>query len=688
LVSLVQPTVGHSQSKYASSDSQKGYVHWIDLYDADNQRIDPAENSRPYSPEKTCGRCHDFKTISHGWHFNSNSTENPGDAGRPGQPLIWNDPRTGTHLPLSYRDWRGTFNPSDLGLTNWQVAAKFGGYLPGVSPEIPQGSSSQNLDGSSADSQVHATIDRSHITGTLPVDCMLCHHRPGSGYSPFVWTEQIEEQNFAYAPTAALGLAVVTGNMRRLKDNFDVRSPDTQDQLPQVRYEASRFRSDGKVFIDLVRRPTNDACYYCHTELSSQAPSGSRWTHDQDVHLRAGMLCADCHHNGLDHQTVRGFETENHPVGSLAAAWSCQGCHIGNPTGLGSGQDATSLGAGDIPSLPGRLGAPLPAHRGIPPLHFEKMSCTACHSGPALSHEIQRQIVSIGHDLGHHIKRTGDELPAIFGNINLPVDANGSITPDAVHGKYTPHRLLWPSFWGLIKEGQLQPVNPELAYELIRKPLKVRRDFGEELGEVKLSLAQRREILGDDRTARMKQEELNDDQRQKIETAENAERERQVEERILAALVELESVSPGAQAVFVSGGSGYARGAEGKLSQLNSSQLGDAAQPYAWPAAHAVRPARMALGATGCQECHGKESPFFFATVQPVGIVPGQNVEPIPIHQLQQADVERLTAWSQLFDGRSWFKLLGLTALGLTGFVVLSAFAVNLSDLWRNKSTL
>lgn len=681
------PSELYSQTRYATSDSQKGYVHWIELVDEENQRIDPVESPRPYSPEKTCGKCHDFKTISHGWHFNAASSVAKSESGRPGQPLIWKDPRTGTYLPLSFRGWKGTFKPADLGLTNWQVAAKLGGYLPGFSPDTPMGSPQSDAGMVEAGDSSGSSIDRSHITGALSVDCMLCHHRPGSGYSPFVWKEQIDEQNFAYAPTAALGLAVVTGNMRRLKDDFDIRSPDAKDQLPNVEYEPAQFRSDGKVFFDLVRRPTNDACYYCHTELSSNVPMGTRWMHDQDVHLRAGMLCVDCHHNGLDHQTIRGFEGEQHSAGSLSAVWSCRGCHIGDsldsavegPTNFRPGFDAAGAS--------GRMGAPLPAHRGIPPIHFEKLSCTSCHSGPVQSETIQRQIHSIGHDLGSHSKRTGDEMPAIFGNVQLPVDSSGTVKPNAEAGKYTPHRLLWPSFWGIIRDGKTQPINPEQAYELLRKPLKIRRDFVEELSEVKLSLTQRREILGDDRIARLKTDELSEEQRQKILEAEKRERNRQVDERMLAAFAELESAYPGSQAVFVSGGTGFVRDAEGTFSQASSELLGDVARPYAWPAAHAVRPARQSLGATGCQECHAENSAFFFANIHPVGILPGQKVEPIAVHQLQQSDIQRLTAWSQMFEGRSWFKLFGFGALGLTMLVVLFALVVNLSEMWRSKAT-
>jgi hypothetical protein len=643
-----------AQSRYATSDSMKGYVHWIDLYDENNAKISPTENPRPYSPEKTCGRCHDYKTISHGWHFNASLTEAKSDSGRPGTPLIWNDPRSGTHLPLSYRGWKGTHKPQDLGLSKWQVAAKLGGFLPGMA-------SDGKVEPQTADVK---TVDRTHITGSLPIDCLLCHNRPGSGYSPFVWTEQIEDQNFQYAPTAALGLGVVTGNLRRIKDDVDLNSDEAKELLPKLVYESSKFRSDGKVFIDLIRKPASESCYYCHTNVSSDSVQGSRWLHDDDIHIRAGLQCADCHRNGLDHQTVRGFVGEQHTAGIIAGSLSCQGCHLG--------PDASTF-----VSSSGRLGAPRPEHKGMPPLHFEKLSCTACHSGPTLEMEIGRQINAQAHELGSHVKRTGDEHPAIFSNVILPNNSES---------QYTPHRMMWPSFWGVIKEGKVQPLNPEQAYELIKKPMKIRKDFVDELSEVKLSLSQRKQILGDDKAARLKPEELDEKQRELIVKAESAERKKQVDERMSAALQEIETAFPGTQAVFVSAGSGVAKGSDGKLQTITAEALGDNAKPYAWPSAHMVRPAQQSLGVNGCNECHGKDAAFFYAQLKPVPVLPGQESNSIVVHQLQGADVARLASWSQLFQGRSVFKVAGLIALGLTGLVAFSALAVNLSGLWRNSS--
>ncbi|MEZ6150868.1 MAG: hypothetical protein R3C09_12150 [Pirellulaceae bacterium] len=685
-----------AQGRYATSDSHSGYVHWIELLDANNTKVDPtAEFPQPYSPERTCGRCHEFDTISHGWHFNA--ADPSAESGRPGQPWIWSDPRSGTHLPLSYRGWEGTYHPDVLGLSRWEVAAKLGGFMPGGGVGSSQNVARRSAVGTETDSVARrsavgtelndaggadaAERDRSAITGATPIDCLLCHNNQGSGYSPFVWTEQIESQNFAYAPTVALGLAEVNGSMARLK-NFDPTAADAASKLPKLTYNTNRFRSDGKVFIDLVRKPQNNACNYCHTNVPANSLTGSRWLHDEDVHVRAGMMCADCHRNGLDHHTVRGFEGERHVAGSLIASLSCQGCHLGSETGTA-----------DPLARAGRMGAPKPAHRGLPPLHFEKLSCTACHSGPQLEQQVSRQVNSIIHRLGEHVKRTGQEFPAILGPVNLPRDyqlveedrlASENAASDT-HGKYTPHRLFWPSFWGTLSDGKVEPLNPEVAYDLVRKPLKVRKEFTEELREVSLSLAQRKELLGEAR-ARVKDDERTPKEREKVQEAEEIVREAQIEERMQAALLAIEEEFRGKQAVYVTAGTGWVRDGDSKLKVLSSEELGLAAESYAWPLAHNVRPARQALGAEGCTQCHSDEADFFFAELKPVSLVPDQDVFPVEVHELQQADMARLKNWNQLFAGRSSFKIASLIALAATCLITLSVLAWNIGTYWQRKS--
>jgi hypothetical protein len=491
---------------------------------------------------------------------------------------------------------------------------------------------------------------------------MLCHRRAGSGYSPFVWTEQIEDENFAFAPTAAMGLAQITGSMSRLKD-IDYSSPDAASKLPRVAYEKARFRGDGKVYFDVVRKPNNDACYYCHTNVEAESVVGGRWLHDEDVHLRAGLACADCHRNSLDHHTVRGYDGEEHASGQLAASFSCQGCHLG-----------ASQPEQEPVSWAGRMGAPKPAHVGLPPLHFDKLTCTACHSGPLPTAEIGRQLNSITHRLGEHVRRTGMESPGILAPIFRPLDASG---------KLAPHRQMWPSYWGLIEKDRVRVLNPELAYELIRRPLRVRRDLASELIEVSLSLTQRKELLGEDR-ARVKDEERTPEEQLKVAEAEAAMRTLQIGQQMSAALKALEEEYPDAQGVFISGGAGFVRDGDDAIKALSSEAIEAAAAPYAWPLAHNVRPARLSLGAGGCVDCHSDQAKLFNASLTPVAELPEQTVEAVAMNNLMQVDMDRMRNWNQLFAGRSLFKIVGLIALGLTCIVTLVAIAGNLSGCIRH----
>ncbi len=111
LLSVCAGRVGVAQeSRFATADSRRDFVHWIELRDGSGKPIDPADPaSPPYSPRETCGKCHDYGLISQGHHFNANAIG--GTSGRPGEPWIWTDRRSGTQIPLSYRRWPGTYHP-------------------------------------------------------------------------------------------------------------------------------------------------------------------------------------------------------------------------------------------------------------------------------------------------------------------------------------------------------------------------------------------------------------------------------------------------------------------------------------------------------------------------------------------------------------------------------------------------
>ncbi|MEZ6075223.1 MAG: hypothetical protein R3C56_05975 [Pirellulaceae bacterium] len=66
-------------------------------------------------------------------------------------------------------------------------------------------------------------------------------------------------------------------------------------------------------------------------------------------------------------------------------------------------------------------------------------------------------------------------------------------------------------------------------------------------------------------------------------------------------------------------------------------------------------------------------------------MVPDQDVFPVEVHELQQADMARLKNWNQLFAGRSSFKIASLIALAATCLITLSVLAWNIGTYWQRQ---
>jgi hypothetical protein len=648
--------VSVAQRAETRSDGDARYLHHIDLYDTDNRKI-TAESTRPYSPRNTCGRCHDYQTISHGWHFNAfeaGDADSKLNSGRDGEPWIWTDARTGTQLPLTYRDWSHSFDPSQVGLSPWDMTLKFGGRIPG-------GGIGEVHSNDQANEQVdQQDAIRWALSGSLEVDCMACHGVPGV-YDINVRRRQIEKQNFAWAPTAALRLGEIIGDVSRIRRVTDPADEAVKKKLPTVAYDARKFGLDGSVFIDLVRQPSSNACYQCHSQrLVDQQGIQERWVHDEDVHLRAGMECVDCHRNGLDHDMVRGFVGQDHSHREAMLTLSCSGCHLGS-------QDS------EDPMLrAGRLGSPKPLHQGLPPVHFEKLACTACHSGPVIRDQALRIMTSLAHGLGEKGHREGNELPAMVAGVFSKRDDN----------RVYPHKAMWPAYWGVMGDDQsITPLHPDQVYEWTRKTLRVRRDFIEELILPKLKSDQRKELLGEER-ASVDSEEWTDQERQQI-----SQRQRELgleafDEKVSASLAVIEKEVGDQTAVYVSSGQVYVANEEGtglrQVDGIDEKYTG----MITWPMAHNVRPAGWSLGVGGCTECHADDGLIFASTVSAVGPVDGDGTK-VTMASLQGVDPLQRLAWNQMFSVRKTFKYFVAGSVA----VLLSVLIVGLARLgWRTSS--
>ncbi len=647
-----------SESRFAQTGSRSQYTHWIDLYDANQRRIDPTDpKAPPYSPRRTCGRCHDYEAIATGHHFNA--IGNSAQPGRPGEPWIWTDTRTGTQIPLSYRGWEGSYKPEALGISPWDFVMKFGRHFPGggpgelVSPPAePAAKEAAAVQPAAKEAPAEAKPaaeksapdkpDRWNLSGQLEIDCMICHCNDHQ-YSMELWWKQIEDQNFAWAPTVALGLGFVEGKVSSLPDDFDPAKVEenSRNKLPTTTYTTGRVNPEKKVFFDVIRSPSDNVCYYCHTTRLVGKDAPADWTCDEDVHLRAGMTCSDCHRNGIEHHTVRGFEGEAHPTGQSVVTLSCRGCHMGGPEG-------------------GRLGAPQPQHKGLPVVHFDKLSCTACHSGPQPSQQASRIQTALAHGLGLESHDYSEDLAP---SVVEPVFQRDG-------GMLYPYRMTWPAFWGSLHKDSLTPLNPEAVYGALRNTLRVRKGqtLKEVLLDVKLSKDEKQELLGEQR-AGVADAELTEEEKAKLEERIKSKALEQFQEKLAKALGELKKIipQPEAQPVYVAGGNAYRLNEAGKPQPF----LHEAAQPYAWKLAHDVRPARASIGATGCFDCHQADTPIFEGQVTALSPVPETRPRTYAMYELAGFDKFRLDAWNQSFQGRTLFKWLGFASMGIVSLVLL-----------------
>ena len=631
-------------------DSDARYLHHIDLYDIDNRKID-ADSTRPYSSANTCGRCHEYEEISHGWHFNA---FRPGTAdGRGGEPWIWTDPRTGTQLPLSYRDWSHTYNPQKIGVSTFEMTKQFGGRIPGGNmgtgePADPDETKNTDSDSSKEEGEQDEPISRFEFSGALEVDCMICHAVSGA-YDFNSRREQIEQENFAWGPTAGLRLGAIKGNVSKIKDGSDPKDEAIQEKMPKVTYDPSRFGFDGKVFMDLVRKPSSNACYQCHSNRTvGENGIDARWIHDDDVHLRAGMDCTDCHRNGINHHIARGYDGEQNPSGATTMeTLSCVGCHMG----VDHGNDVPVNSK--VTARPGRLGSPHPAHAGLPPLHFDKLSCTACHGGPVPRDQAVRIMTSLAHGIGEEGHRTGMEFPAILG----PVYSKDS------SGKVFPNRVMWAAFWGTMVDGKITPIPPEQVYDLTRKSLRVRKDFVSELLKPKMSSSDLKKILGEDRY-KTKPDQWTSEETEKVTTAQTEEGTAVFGEKVYAALAAIEKELEVESAVYVSSGMVYAKGDEEDTVKVIDVTDDQATRMVQWPMAHNVRPAGWSLGVAGCTECHSEDAKLFTSRVAAIGPGPDDG-PPISMASLQSVNPDQRLAWNELFKGRASFKYVIASSIGI-----------------------
>jgi len=357
-------------------------VHRLAPVDAEGDKIClSAANPEAISLSKTCGQCHDVDKIHGGSHFRTGIGTNDAPVNCNYEPWFLVDEKAGSVQAFSLGGIPGVKTLSEIGLTYWQFTKNFARHFPGG--------------GAGCDTNAMAEVGRENsrwfVTGPLEPNCLACHQQDDD-YDSSEWVRQVMRENWRGAAIAASGLGYVGGMNERLDGAWDRLYPENPDdhlfKVPEkITYDRRMFDDRGRC-IFRVGKPRNERCLACHA--ASEATAGHRDV-ATDVHIQRGMKCIDCHTSGMDHRI---------------STKSCRECH----------------------TAPGGAG-PRPVHAGFPLVHFEKLSCTVCHSGVTKGGKVAQVRTARANRIGVYGRaQWATDLPYIVEPVFMK-DANGVVHP-------------------------------------------------------------------------------------------------------------------------------------------------------------------------------------------------------------------------------------------------------------------
>ncbi|NWF82377.1 MAG: hypothetical protein HXY18_00945 [Bryobacteraceae bacterium] len=565
------------------------------LRDESGNVINPSADPKvsvPYSPKQTCGAkgCHDYDKITQGFHFQQGKGEavpkefaaryqwasSPGNYGG-----NWCSP-----APL-YRQLapKKNSNPRTIDMTSFDfVTATCGNCHPGGGP-MEFDRDGKRYDHRMAEPASGLTpggdngLDGDYYkarwseTGVIEADCLLCH-QPEYDYKKR--NAQLANLNFRWAATEGAGFGAVVGKV-------------AAGEKPKVEYNKALFHENGNVTVHIAPLPRNETCLNCHAKPDWKKRGASFSAHT-DVHLAKGLKCVDCHTSGSRafDARVRGKEVHQFGKGDDPSGWvrndldntvrTCESCHE-----------------------QGTLGAPIAKHSWLPPLHLEKIACAACHiprrytkaalvqasdvfnGAPRITPPPKRiwtfydQDMAFWNHYGELDLFTAQDKPV---NEFFPSLARykGKIFPvDRVH-----------SAWVGIEEQGKPGLNQLFMKDFYGMWLAHKNDHSKYPG-----LAQIRDDNGDGMI------EVN--------------RPEEIDALLSATAAHLKATAfpmEGRRLVYVSDDRKYTSGKQFELIPMEPHEASPYASVYKY--SHNVLPARSALGAKGCIDCHSRSANFFF----------------------------------------------------------------------------
>jgi hypothetical protein len=356
-----------------------------------------------------------------------------------------------------------------------------------------------------------------------------------------------------------------------------------------VNYDRNKFQEDGKLVLHTARTPRNETCLQCH-QKPGWKKRGADFSPRLDVHLSKGLRCVDCHTAGRNASDprIRGKEVHQFGKGDDPGGFvrndldntvrDCNSCHS-----------------------EGTMGAPIANHSWLPPLHMKKIACQTCHIPKRYVKAALVQASDV-YNPAPHISPPGKKIWTFYdqqGNFwnhygdytmfTYADQPNDPYLPTLINykGKIYPGNQLHGSFVGYETEGK-----PGIQQLFMRDFVGMWNKHRSNPQKYFPQLAKIRDHNGDGAIEVNSPEEI---------------------DALLSSTKEhLQQTNyplDGKRLVWVANSRAYYSSTESRPLE----RLGHEATAYAsvFKYSHGVAPARSALGAGGCTDCHRVNSPFF-----------------------------------------------------------------------------